>query len=114
MNQLPCPNCGEVLACAEEGIGRTMRCPRCRALLRLDADARPVYRWPRRRFPLLGLTVALLLFLAGLAIGFQWGATAARTSGNGITATSFGFFGASNTIVVDDHSAPPPKAAGGR
>ena len=95
MTQIPCPNCGELLACGEEGIGRMIRCPRCRARLRLDADSdgRPAYRYPRRRFSVLQLAVALVLFLAGLAVGFQWGASAARSSGNGVSATSVGFFG---------------------
>ena len=118
MNRIPCPNCGELLACGEEAIGRKVRCPRCRTMLRLEADSegRPAYRWPRRRFPLL-FVVVTIGFLAGLAIGFQWGASAAQPNGNGVSATSVGFFGASSTIIVDDGSAKgptPQKPASGR
>src|SRR5450755_1599348 len=45
MTQIPCPNCGELLACREESIGGKLRCPGCRVMLQLDADAdgRPAY-----------------------------------------------------------------------
>jgi len=114
MNQIPCPNCGELLACGEEGIGRKVRCPRCRAMLRLEADSegRPAYRWPRRRFPLIGLVVVVVVFLAGLGIGFQLGASFVQpTPNNGISATSIGVFGASNTVIVADSPPPQPKGA---
>ncbi len=115
MTQIPCPNCGELLACGDEAIGRRVRCPRCRAMLRLDADSegRPAPVWPRRRFSLLRLAIVLGVFLAGLAIGFQWGASAAQPNPNGVSATSVGFFGASNTVIVEDNGpangSPSPK-----
>ena len=122
MTQIPCPNCGELLACGEEAIGRRVRCPRCRAMLRLEADSegRPAYGRPRRRFPLLRLAVVVGVFLAGLGIGFQWGVSAARPNPNGgVSATAVGFFGASNTVIVDDNGAangpaPPKPPTGGR
>jgi hypothetical protein len=84
-------------------------------MLRLDADGegRLTCEWPRRRFPLLRLLVVLLVFLAGLGIGFTWGRTAAGTNYNGgVSATSVGVFSASNTVVVNDNTAVvAPQAA---
>ena len=120
MTQIPCPNCGEMLACGEEGLGRKLRCPRCRVLLRLDADSdgRPACAWPRRRFPLLRLAFVLGVFLAGLGVGFVCGHAAASRPAGGVSATSVGVFSASNVIVSDAKvvGAPapvkPPAAPG--
>lgn len=110
MTQIPCPNCGELLECSEKAIGRRMACPRCRTLLRLDADSegRPGYCRPYRRFGLIRLAVVLGVFLVGLGTGFVWGRGSAHFGQSGVSATSVGFFSASNSIVVED--GPPPPA----
>jgi hypothetical protein len=83
-------------------------------MLRLDADGegRPKCEWPRRRFPLIRLAFVVLVFLAGLGIGFVWGRGAASPASNsGVSATSVGVFSASNNVVVSEKtvvSAPPP------
>ena len=110
MNQIPCPNRGELLTCREEGIDRKMHCPRCRVLLRLDVEpgAQRGCAMPRQRIPL-RLALVVAVFLAGLGIGFQWGAHVSRSApNNGISATSVGFFGASNTVIVDEPATPKP------
>jgi hypothetical protein len=106
MTQIPCPNCGEFLACREESIGRKLRCTRCRVMLRLDADAgadgRPSYSWTRRRFPLVRLAVGVGLFLTGLGIGFLCGQVASSPVTNGLSVSSVGVFSASNNVVVNE------------
>jgi hypothetical protein len=114
---IPCPHCGEKIACNEQAIGRKLRCPNCRVMLQLDADAegRPVYGWQRRRFPLIHVAAALILFLGGLGIGFLWGRITSNTVRNGVSATSVGFFSASNSVVVNGRPVapqPPSPPAG--
>lgn len=114
MTQIPCPNCGEMLACGEENIGRKVRCPRCRVMLRLDADgdAGPAPARGRRRLPLLRLAVVGAVFLAGLGIGFVWGhAAGMHAGGPGVSATAVGVFSASNVIVSDAKPAASPPSA---
>jgi len=114
MTQIPCPNCGELLACGEENVGRKVRCPRCRVMLRLDAesDGGPAARRPRRRFPLLRLAVVLAVFAAGLGVGFVCGhAVGGRPAAGGVSATSVGVFSASNVIVSDDKGVGSPAPA---
>ena len=110
MTQIPCPNCGELVECREEAIGRKMRCPGCRVLLQLDADSegRPGWGRPRRRFGLVKLAFVLGVFVAGLGIGFLWGRGSAHHGPTGLSVNSFGVFSASNTVVVDDQPPPPP------
>jgi hypothetical protein len=117
MTAIPCPHCGEKIACNEAAIGRKLRCPNCRVMLQLDADGdgRPVYGWQRRRFPLIRLAVALLLFLSGLGIGFMWGKTTSNTASSGLSVSSVGFFSASNSVVVNGKpvAPPPPRPPAG-
>jgi hypothetical protein len=104
MTQIPCPNCGELLACREESIGGKLRCPGCRVMLQLDADAdgRPAYGRARRRFPLVRVAIALLLFFSGLGIGFLVGHSTSNTTTNDLSVSSVGFFSASNNVVVSE------------
>ena len=113
MTQIPCPNCGELLECSENAIGRRMACPRCRTLLRLDADSegRPGYCRPYRRFGLIRLAVVVGVFLVGLGIGFLWGLAVAPGGPSSVSATSVGFFSASNSIVVQDGPPAPMRPA---
>ena len=112
MTQIPCPNCGELLACREEAIGRKLRCPGCRVMLRLDADAdgRPSYGRARFRFPLLRVAIAGGIFLSGLGTGFLLGHTTSDNVTNGVSVSSVGFFSASNNVVVSEKTFNVPAA----
>jgi hypothetical protein len=112
--QIPCPNCGELLTCREEAIGSRLRCPRCRVMLRLDADAegRPAYERTPAGASALRSVVLAIVFVAGLGAGFMCGWTASMARVNStVSATSVGVFSASNTVVVAPPKAPPAAAA---
>lgn len=113
MTAIPCPNCGEPIACSESAVGRKLACPKCHVLLRLDADSDGRPRCGVARRPLFGLVrlaVVLGVFLVGLGTGFVWGHRASHVPPAGVSATSVGFFSASNSIVVTDPPPPPPAA----
>ena len=112
MPPLPCPHCGETIACSESAVGRNLACPRCRVLLRLDADpsGRPSCGLARRPFGLVRLAVVLGVFVAGLGVGYVLGRVRSHASPSGVNAASVGFFTASNNIVVTDPPAPAPSA----
>jgi hypothetical protein len=113
MSQVPCPKCGDLMTCAAEEIGRTVRCAKCGALLRLDAetpapaDGRTPGRVRRRR-----AAAVLLIFLCGAAVGFLCGRGTAPGTGSGLSVNAFGVFSAQNHVVVEDGPGAKPPADG--
>jgi len=114
MSQLPCPKCGGLLTCSAEEVGRTLRCHRCGALLRLDtetpgpAEDRPFLGTRRQR-----LAAAIVIFLLGAAVGFALGHRTAPGVGPGTSVTAVGGVSAQNTVVVQDGPAGQPRGADG-
>jgi hypothetical protein len=117
MNQAPCPNCGEMVTFREEEAGQQVHCPKCKVLLQLDREAasdgswRRLWRILRRQRVALGAVGALVVFIAGLGVGFGLGRASVPTRGQkGVNATSFSVFGVShNEINVNDDKPRDPK-----
>jgi hypothetical protein len=106
-----------MVAFRPEEAGQQVHCPKCKVLLQLDREAASDGKWRqlgrilRRQRVAIGAFGALIVFIAGLGLGFGLGRASVPTKGQkGVNATSFSIFGVShNEINVNDEKPRDPK-----